>query len=282
MNILNGKETSITLNDALKDEIKTLTKDERQPKLAVILVGNHPASLSYIKGKLKAASRVGIETELFQLGNDASNDDVLAVIENLNKDDAVDGMILQLPLPKQLHERKLIEAISQYKDADGFHTFNQGNLYQSIPGIVPATPLGIMKLLKAYDINVSGMNAVVIGRSNIVGFPTARLLMDRGATVTICHSKTKNIDMYTKEADIIVVAVGKPNMLMGNMIKKDAIIIDVGINRVNGKLIGDANFESIKDRTSWITPVPGGVGPMTIHGLLSNTVELYKKHVKIN
>lgn len=282
MNILNGKETSIRLNETLKDEIEVLKKNKRNPKLAVILVGNHPASLSYIKGKMRAASLVGIEAELFQLGNDATNDDVLAVIENLNNDDAVDGMILQLPLPKQLHERKLIESISQYKDADGFHTLNQGNLYQSIKGIVPATPLGIMKLLDAYNINVSGMNAVVIGRSNIVGFPTARLLMDRGATITICHSKTKDINTYTKEADIIVVAVGKVNMLTADMVKKGAIIIDVGINRVNGKLFGDADFETFKDHASWITPVPGGVGPMTIHGLLSNTVELYKKHVKIN
>lgn len=281
MNILNGKEVSIKLNHQIKQEIDALTKKNRYPKLAIILVGSHPASLSYIKGKLKAASSVGILAELFQINENATNDEVLTVINDLNNDNQIDGMILQLPLPKQLDERKLIHAISHDKDADGFHTLNQGNLYQSIQGIIPATPLGIMKLLEAYDINVSGMNAVVIGRSNIVGFPVARLLMDRGATITVCHSKTKNIEMYTKQADIVVIAVGKPNMLTGDMVKKGTIIIDVGINRVDGKLVGDAKYDSFDNIASWMTPVPGGVGPMTIHGLLSNTLELYKKHVKI-
>ena len=281
MSLLKGKDVAVELNNALKVEIDKICLNKRKPKLAIILVGNHPASLSYIKGKLSAAKSVGIITELFQLEETSKQPDVLEVIEKLNNDDEVDGMILQLPLPKHLDERLLIDAISQHKDADGFHTVNQGRLYQSLSGIVPATPLGIIKLLEYYQIDVKGLNAVIIGRSNIVGFPVARLLMDRGATITVCHSKTKDLTSHTLAADIIVVAVGKAKMLKEEMVKQGVIVIDVGINRVDGKLLGDVDFEAIHKKASWITPVPKGVGPMTIHGLLSNTLTLYKMHVKI-
>lgn len=278
---LKGKEIALQLNEKLKLEVLELTKIHRAPKLAIILVGNHPASLSYIKGKLSAAKAVGIIAELHQLDENTSQENVLKTIQVLNDDHDVDGMILQLPLPDHLNERNLIDAISQNKDADGFHTINQGKLYQSLEGIVPATPLGIIKLIDEYSIDVKGMNAVIIGRSNIVGFPIARLLMDRGATITICHSKTQDISMYTKQADIIVIAVGRPKLLTSDMVKDGSIVIDVGINRVDGKLVGDADYETLRHKTNWITPVPKGVGPMTIHGLLSNTLSLYKLHVKI-
>ena len=281
MSLLKGKDVAVELNNALKVEIDTICSNKRKPKLAIVLVGNHPASLSYIKGKLSAAKSVGIIAELYQLEETSKQSDVLDVIEKLNNDDEVDGMILQLPLPKHLDERLLIDAISQHKDADGFHTMNQGMLYQSLSGIVPATPLGIIKLLEHYQIDVKGLNAVIIGRSNIVGFPVARLLMDRGATITVCHSKTKDLTSHTLAADIIVVAVGKAKTLKEEMVKQGVIIIDVGINRVDGKLVGDVDFETVHKKASWITPVPKGVGPMTIHGLLSNTLTLYKMHVKI-
>lgn len=281
MSLLKGKDVAVELNNALKIEIDTICLNKRKPKLAIVLVGNHPASLSYIKGKLSAANSVGIIAELYQLEETSKQSDVLDVIEKLNNDVEVDGMILQLPLPKHLDERLLIDAISQHKDADGFHTVNQGMLYQSLSGIVPATPLGIIKLLEYYQIDVKGLNAVIIGRSNIVGFPVARLLMDRGATITVCHSKTKDLTSHTLAADIIVVAVGKAKMLKEEMVKQGVIIIDVGINRVDGKLVGDVDFEAVHKKASWITPVPKGVGPMTIHGLLSNTLTLYKMHVKI-
>jgi methylenetetrahydrofolate dehydrogenase (NADP+)/methenyltetrahydrofolate cyclohydrolase len=187
---------------------------------------------------------------------------------------------LQLPISKHLDDSVLIDMISKDKDADGFHVINQGYLYQKKKTIYPATPKGIMTMLKAYDINLLGMNAVVIGRSNIVGFPVARLLMDQGATITVCHSKTKDISMFTKKADIIVVAAGRPHILTKDMVNKGAIVVDVGVNRVDGKLIGDADFEDLKEVCSYLTPVPGGVGPMTIHSLLENTFELYLEHIK--
>jgi methylenetetrahydrofolate dehydrogenase (NADP+)/methenyltetrahydrofolate cyclohydrolase len=188
-------------------------------------------------------------------------------------------MILQLPLPKHLDENHLIDLISKDKDADGFHVINQGNLYQKRPTIHPATPKGIMTLLNAYNIPISSKNAVIVGRSNIVGFPVARLLMDQGATITVCHRQTQDLRSHTLNADILVVASGKPNLVTGSMIKPGAVVIDVGVNRVDGKLVGDVDFEQAKDIASYITPVPKGVGPMTINALLENTVELYLSHV---
>ena len=189
-------------------------------------------------------------------------------------------MILQLPIPKHLDESRLIDCIAKDKDADGFHVINQGYLYQRKPGIQPATPKGIMSLLSAYGITVSGMDAVIIGRSNIVGFPIARLLMDEGATITVCHRKTKDLKTHTSKADLLVVASGKPNLVTRDMVKPGVIIVDVGVNRVNDKLVGDVDFESLQGVASYITPVPGGVGPMTINALLENTYLLYQKHLK--
>ena len=217
---------------------------------------------------------------MHHLDENVSELDLKALIVNLNQDDTVDGILLQLPIPKHLDEDLLIDLISKDKDADGFHVVNQGYLYQKKKTIYPATPKGIMTLVDTYDINVKGMNAVIIGRSNIVGFPVARLLMDQGATITVCHSKTKDVGFHTRNADIVVVAAGRPHILTKDMVKEGAVVIDVGVNRVDGKLIGDADFEDLREICSYITPVPGGVGPMTIHSLLENTFELYMNHVK--
>lgn len=280
MILLDGKKVSRERNLDLKIKIEdAIIKYQRKPKLAIILVGNNPASQSYVKGKKKACELVGIENQMHHLDESISEKELRDLIINLNQDKSVDGILLQLPIPKHLNEDELIDLISKDKDADGFHVINQGYLYQKKKTIYPATPKGIMTLLKTYDIDVKGMNAVVIGRSNIVGFPVARLLMDQGATITVCHSKTKDVSFHTKQADIIIVAAGRPHILTKDMVKKGAIVVDVGVNRVDDKLIGDADFEDLKDICSYITPVPGGVGPMTIHSLLENTFELYLNHV---
>lgn len=281
MILLDGKSISKKRNLILKETIEEATKKyQRAPKLAIILVGDNPASLSYVKGKKKACELVGIINEMHYLDEDVSEQTLKELIIKLNNDITVDGILLQLPIPKHLNEDLLIDLISKDKDADGFHVVNQGYLYQKKKTIYPATPKGIMTLLDSYNIRVQGMNAVVIGRSNIVGFPVARLLMDQGATITVCHSKTKDVGFHTRQADIIVVAAGRPHMLTKDMVKKGAIVVDVGVNRVDGKLIGDADFDDLSEICSYLTPVPGGVGPMTIHSLLENTFELYTNHVK--
>jgi methylenetetrahydrofolate dehydrogenase (NADP+) / methenyltetrahydrofolate cyclohydrolase len=274
MILLDGTQTALELNEALKVEIDKNTSGQR-PKLAIILIGNHPASASYVRGKALASKRVGIEVDTIIFDENSKEIDVLKVIDDLNTDPKVHGMILQLPLPKHLNKDILVDRISILKDADGFHTYHQGLLHQSRKTIIPATPYGIMLLLKHYDIDVKGKQAVVIGRSNIVGAPTARLLMDLGATVTICHSQTKDIAFYTKHADILVVAVGIPNYVTGDMVKEGVVVIDVGINRVGESLVGDVLFSEVSLKASYITPVPKGVGPMTIHGLLKNTYTLF-------
>jgi methylenetetrahydrofolate dehydrogenase (NADP+)/methenyltetrahydrofolate cyclohydrolase len=279
--LLDGYRVANERNKALALQIeKHVKKGERRPHLSIILIGNNPASLSYVKGKGKACEVAGIEHTLHHLSEDVSFDEVYQLINELNQDPYVDGMILQLPIPKHLDENTLIDAISKDKDADGFHVVNQGNLYQKKPTIYPATPKGIMTLLKHYDIKISGLDACIVGRSNIVGFPVARLLMDEGATITVCHRQTKDLSAHTKAADLLVVASGKPHLITKDMVKQGAIIVDVGVNRVDGKLVGDVDFENIKDMASYITPVPKGVGPMTINALLENTYELYLKHDK--
>lgn len=281
MILIDGKATARQLNEDIKAKIDGFVhKGERPPGLAIILIGENPASLSYVKGKGKACRSVGMTHELIRLPEDVTSEAVEKVITRLNQDPLVDGMILQLPIPRHLDADRLIDLISKDKDADGFHVINQGYMYQKKPSIKPATPKGIMTLLKAYDLDVAGMNAVVIGRSNIVGFPMARLLMDANATVTICHSRTSDLKQHTKEADLLVVSAGRPGLVTKDMVKKGAIVIDVGVNRVDGKLVGDVDFEQLKDVVSYMTPVPGGVGPMTIHTLIHNTFELYQANIK--
>lgn len=280
MTLLDGYAVANLRNKALREYIdQHLLSGQRKPHLSIILIGENPASLSYVKGKGKACKVAGIDHKLYHLPDDVSEQEVLELIDRLNQDSCVDGMILQLPIPKHLNEIKLIDRISQDKDADGFHVINQGNLYQKRQTIYPATPKGIMTLLKHYNINVSGLDCVIVGRSNIVGFPVARLLMDEGATITVCHRQTQDLSRHTKRADLLVVASGKPHLVTKDMVKEGAIVIDVGVNRVNDQLIGDVDFDDIKDNASYITPVPRGIGPMTINALLENTYELYLRHI---
>ena len=279
MILLDGFKVASERNLALKVKIDEIVKKtNRKPSLSIILVGNNPASLSYVKGKGKACQLVGIDHKLYTLDENVEEKDLIDLIFKLNQDDQVDGILLQLPIPKHLNDNMLIDLISKDKDADGFHVINQGNLYQKKQTIKPATPKGIMSLLETYNINVSGMNAVIIGRSNIVGFPVARLLMDAGATITVCHTKTKDLSFHTKRADLLVVSAGRPMVVTKDMVKPGAVVVDVGVNRVDGKLVGDVDFEGIKEIASYLTPVPRGVGPMTINALLENTYELYLKH----
>jgi len=279
MELLSGKIASKAMKEILKEKIeKAINIYDKSPCLAVILIGNNPSSLSYIKGKEKACVFVGIEYKLFHLDEQVEQKEVEDLIQTLNQDHQIDGMILQLPIPKNLDENKLIDLISRDKDADGFHVVNQGYLYQKKKTIYPATPKGIMELLDYYKVRVEGLNATIIGRCNIVGFPVARMLMDRGATITVCHSKTKNLKEHTLNADLLVSATGRPKLVTKDMVKLGAIVIDVGINKVDGHLVGDVDFENVSKVASMITPVPGGVGPMTIYGLLENTYELYLAH----
>ncbi|PKK96603.1 MAG: bifunctional 5,10-methylene-tetrahydrofolate dehydrogenase/5,10-methylene-tetrahydrofolate cyclohydrolase [Tenericutes bacterium HGW-Tenericutes-3] len=281
MILLDGKKVANDRNLYLKDLIeKDIKVYHRPPSLAIILVGDNPASQSYVKGKGKACNLVGISHELFQLEETVSEKELSDLIEKLNQDDKVDGILLQLPIPKHLNEEKLIDLISKDKDADGFHVINQGYLYQKKATICPATPKGIMTLLKAYDIDVKGMDAVIIGRSNIVGFPIARLLMDAGATITVCHRQTKDLAAHTLRADIIIASAGKAELVKADMVKKGVIVVDVGVNRVDGKLVGDVDFEGVSQVASYISPVPRGVGPMTINALMENTYDLYLKHMQ--
>lgn len=281
MILMNGRDVSKARNHRLKERIsKNLEQGKRAPGLAIIVIGDDPASLSYVKGKGKACKLVGIHHDLHHLHESVEESEVVDLIQRLNQDDTVDGILLQLPIPGHLDDRKLINLISKDKDADGFHVINQGNLYQKMPCIKPATPKGIMSLLETFEIDVKGMDAVIIGRSNIVGFPIARLLMDQGATITVCHRQTKDLSMHTKRADLIIASAGKPELVKKDMVKEGAVVIDVGINRVDGKLVGDVDFEGVKDVASYLTPVPRGVGPMTINALLENTYELYLMHTR--
>jgi methylenetetrahydrofolate dehydrogenase (NADP+) / methenyltetrahydrofolate cyclohydrolase len=280
MILIDGKNVASKLNIEIKSRIDALVeKGHRTPGLAIILVGDNPASLSYVKGKGRACDEVGMRHELVRLPETVTSEEVAQVIRRLNDDPMTDGMILQLPIPKHLDADMLIDLIRKDKDADGFHIENQGGMYQKRPSVKPATPKGIMTLLDAYGIDVSGKDAVVVGRSNIVGFPVARLLMDKNATVTVCHSRTRDLKAHTSKADILVVSAGKPRLITKDMVKEGAVVIDVGVNRVDGKLVGDVDFDAVKDVCSHITPVPGGVGPMTIHTLIDNTFGLYLDHI---
>lgn len=282
-NLLLGKVVSSDITQKLSSSIQNLKNKNIIPKLAAILVGDNPASKIYVKSKSNFFAINGCKSETFQFPPNSDQTEILSCIEQLNNDDSVHGILVQLPLPDSFDDSKVLDYISPQKDVDGFHPYNVGKLFSGSPQFIPCTPHGIIKILDYYKINTSGKNCVIIGRSNIVGKPMFSLLsqkFERGnATVTICHSSTKNLRHYTMNADIVVSAIGVPNFLKGNMIKKDSVIIDVGINRVidkstkkGYKIVGDVDFESMKNIASYITPVPGGVGPMTIAMLLYNTV----------
>lgn len=272
MILLDGRGTADRLNEALKQKIAVL-KDK--PRLEIILIGDDPASMSYVKGKLKTAESLGMIVNINHLSEDTEENKVVDLITSFNNNKDVHGILLQLPVPKHLNGDMLIELIDYKKDVDGFHTMNQGLLFQKKEGIRPATPLGIMMLLQAYQIPIEGKHVVVVGRSQIVGTPAAKLFLDQNATVTVTHSRTKDLPSFTRQADILVCAIGKPKFITKDMVKEGAVVIDVGINRVDGKLVGDVDFENVAPISSYITPVPKGVGPMTICALAHNLHKLY-------
>ncbi len=280
--VINGRELSASLKAQMAAQVVELTKQYgRAPHLVVILVGEDPGSVSYVTGKSKAADEVGIRNTTLRRDASISEQELLDLIAELNADDTVDGILVQLPLPKHIDEDKVIAAISVEKDVDGFHPLNVARLWLKQSCVLPCTPKGIIKLLKSADIEISGKEAVVIGRSNIVGLPVAKLLTDENATVTVAHSRTRNLAEVTRRADILVVAIGKERFVTADMIKPGAVVIDVGVNRDsrNGKLCGDVDFETCEPVASYITKVPGGVGPMTICCLMENTIECFVKRM---
>lgn len=277
MNVMNGKKIARELEGKLKLEVLELTeKYKRAPKLIVVLVGNNPASLSYVKSKEKACKRVGIDGETLHLDESITESELINLVHKLNKDDSVDAMIIQLPLPSHIDPDTVLNEVDSSKDVDGLSLLNAGKLMNRQKGFLPATPKGIMILLDYFNIDIPGKEAVVIGRSNLVGCPTGKLLINAGATVTICHRHTKDLKKHTLQADILIVATGVVHLVKADMIKPGAIVIDVGITRVGDKLVGDVDYENVKEAASLITPVPGGVGPMTIFALMENVVEAFK------
>lgn len=291
MQLIDGKKISAEVKQEIAAEVEGIIKNGgEKPHLAAIIVGHDGASETYVAAKVKACHQVGFDSSEFRFEDTITEDELLAEIEKVNQNDSIDGLIVQLPLPKHISESKVIETIRPEKDVDGFHPMNVGKMVATLPTYLPATPAGIVELLKRYKIETSGKNCVVIGRSNIVGTPMS-ILMSRKAshgdcTVTLCHSRTKNIPEITREADIIIVALGMPEFLTGDMVKDGATVIDVGIHRIKSdktksgwKLIGDVNFDEVAPKCSFITPVPGGVGPMTIVSLLQNTLIASKKEI---
>lgn len=285
--ILDGSATAAAIREDLAAQVKELTKDGRRaPGLAVVLVGDDPASHIYVKNKVNACKKAGIQSWLFPFRADAAPTAVLEKVRQLNADDNVDGILVQLPLPKHIDTEEVLATISPEKDADGLHSFNAGLLATGKPGPRPCTPLGVMRLLERYKVDLNGKTAVVIGRSNLVGKPIALMLLEKHATVTMCHSRSKNLDQIAQTADVLVVAAGKPKLVSGSWIKPGAVVIDVGIHRESNdkgesKIVGDVEFDEAAKVASKITPVPGGVGPMTIAMLLSNTVDNYKRRMNI-
>lgn len=276
--IINGKELAKNIRLKLKDEVAELKNADISPKLAVIMVGDDKASKIYVKNKSKACEEVGIEYEEHILPENTKMETLIELIEKLNNDEAIHGILVQSPLPVSLDANIAFRAITPKKDVDGFNPINVGKLSLNQDCFISCTPYGVIKMLEAYSIEIQGAHAVIIGRSNIVGKPLAQCLLNKNATVTICHSRTKNLKEITKQADILIVAIGKPKFVTEDMVKEGATVIDVGINRMeDGKLVGDTDFENIKDKASYITPVPGGVGPMTIAMLMYNVVKASKQ-----
>lgn len=275
--IINGKELSAKVRANLKIEVDGLKEKGIFPKLAVIMVGNDSASAVYVRNKSKACNEIGVEFEEFLLPESTTREELLNLIEELNNRKDVNGILLQSPIPKHLDIREAFNAIDYKKDVDGFHPINVGKLTIGEDCFVSCTPAGVMKMLEEYNIDIEGKHAVVIGRSNIVGKPLAQCLLNKNATVTICHSRTKNLGEITKQADILVAAIGKPKFVTADMVKEGAVVIDVGINRnEDGKLVGDVDYQNVESKASYITPVPGGVGPMTIAMLMENVVKSVK------
>ena len=273
MKILDGKAVSLKVKESVKVRADELKKFGIEPTLAVVLVGEDKASQTYVRAKEKACNEYGIKSVAHRLSENTTQNELLALINVLNLDDSIHGILVQLPLPKHIDTNVVLAAIDPRKDVDGFHAVNVGKLVSGLDGFVPCTPLGVMEILKEYGIEVAGLNAVVIGRSNIVGKPMANLLLNASATVTVTHSKTKNLKEICKNADLIVAAIGKPFFLKADMVKDGVVVVDVGINRLDdGRLVGDVDFEEVAPKCSYITPVPGGVGPMTIAMLLNNTI----------
>ena len=282
--IISGKDLAASLKAEMAAKVAEYPeKYGRAPKLAVILVGDDPASQTYVRNKAKACETVGITNMTVRMPAETAEEELLSTIASLNRDDSVDGILVQLPVPKHISEVKVIEAIAHEKDVDGFHPLNTAALWQKRPNsscVIPCTPEGIIKLLESAGCEIAGKNAVVIGRSQIVGLPVAKLLLDRNATVTICHSRTAGLAEITRRADILVVAIGRAKFVTGDMVKEGAAVIDVGMDRdENGALCGDVDFASVEPKASAITPVPGGVGPMTICCLMENTIKCFLNKV---
>ena len=281
MNIIDGKVVSQNIRQEISREVATLNEQGKNVGLAVIIIGQDPASKVYVKNKINACKETNIQSFLYELDANISQDYVLNLIDTLNKDDNVNGILVQLPIPKHLDKEEILSRIAVAKDVDGFSAEQAGKMFLGEEALVSCTPQGIIELLKAYNVEIEGKNAVVVGRSNIVGKPVATLLLQENATVTVCHSKTKNLSQFTSNADILVTAIGKAKFVTKDMIKNGAVIVDAGINRdESGKLCGDVDFDDVFDKCSLITPVPGGVGPMTVTMLLKNTLIAAKNGTK--
>ena len=275
--MLDGAAMALEVEKELKQRVDALREKNVVPGLCVILVGNDPASQTYVANKEKACARLGIHSQTLRMGAETTQAELEASIERANEDEAIHGILVQLPLPAHLDEHRALALIRPEKDVDGFHAVNMGRLARGEDCVVACTPKGALHMLKAAGVPIAGKNAVVIGRSNIVGKPMALLLLQENATVIICHSRTENLAEYTRRADILVAAVGKPRFVTADMVKEGAAVLDVGINRVDGKLCGDVDFEAVKEKAGWISPVPGGVGKMTIAMLMENTVSAAEK-----
>lgn len=277
-NIISGKEVAAQLRNEMRLEVKQLKKEGIIPHLSVILIGNDPASKSYVRGKEKAAKEIGINSEVIYMDETTTEEVLLEKIKELNETPSIHGILVQLPLPNHIDEQRVIASINPSKDVDGFHPLNVGKMVLNQDTFLPCTPHGILKMLQVKEIELQGAHAVIIGRSNIVGKPMGQLLLNEHATVTYCHSRTKNLKEITTQADILIVAVGQAHIIDGSYIKEGATVIDVGVNRIeDGSLTGDVDFASAKEKASYITPVPGGVGPMTITMLLENTIRAARR-----
>lgn len=279
--LIDGKKISAMVKDRIANEVEQLKQKGILPGLAVIIVGENPASQVYVRNKEITCKNLGMYSEKIELDESTTQDELLKIIDELNNNDKIDGILCQLPLPRHIDENVIINAIKPDKDVDAFHPHNVGRIMIGDYDFLPCTPAGIIEMLKTENIETTGKHCVVIGRSNIVGKPMAMLMLHNNSTVTICHSKTVNLKEITATADILIAAVGVANFVKADMVKDGAVVIDVGMNRLDGKLVGDVDFENVKDKTSAITPVPGGVGPMTIATLMQNTLTAAKRHNKI-